>query len=130
MSDTLFGSDNSAGRRRAMLRTAMGPTIAAALADPELAAAGEEWLGWVLTGGEDHALLATFPGVAGRMEMVERREGEPRVIVDTQIVTDAEPFFKDGEKMQLSYAVQNTLRSIGTRVSSHIVKRFGMRNSL
>ena len=34
MSDTLFGSDNSAGRRRAMLRTAMGPTIAAALADP------------------------------------------------------------------------------------------------
>lgn len=34
MSDTLFGSDNSAGRRRAMLRTAMGTTIAAALADP------------------------------------------------------------------------------------------------
>ena len=32
--------------------------------------------------------------------------------------------------MQLSYAVQNTLRSIGTRVSSHIVKRFGMRNGL
>ncbi|MGO0575643.1 UDP-N-acetylmuramoyl-L-alanyl-D-glutamate--2,6-diaminopimelate ligase [Ornithinimicrobium panacihumi] len=28
------------------------------------------------------AALATFPGVAGRMEMVERREGEPRVIVD------------------------------------------------
>lgn len=26
--------------------------------------------------------LATFGGVAGRMEMVERREGEPRVIVD------------------------------------------------
>ncbi len=50
--------------------------------------------------------------------------------LDAQIVQDAEPFFKDGEKMQLSYAVQNTLRSIGTRVSSHIVKRFGMRNSL
>ena len=47
-----------------------------------------------------------------------------------EIVTDAEPFFKDGEKMQLSYAVQNTLRSIGTRVSSHIVKRFGMSNTL
>jgi UDP-N-acetylmuramoyl-L-alanyl-D-glutamate--2,6-diaminopimelate ligase len=28
------------------------------------------------------AALATFPGVAGRMEMVERREGDPRVIVD------------------------------------------------
>ncbi|MCL4104829.1 UNVERIFIED_CONTAM: hypothetical protein GTU68_018536 [Idotea baltica] len=35
-----------------------------------------------------------------------------------------------GEKMQLSYAVQNTHRTIGTRTSSHIVKRFGMRNSL
>ena len=45
------------------------------------------------------------------------------------MVQDAEPFFKDGEKMQLSYAVQNTLRSIGTRVSSHIVERFGMRTS-
>jgi glutamate synthase (NADPH/NADH) large chain len=50
--------------------------------------------------------------------------------LDAQIVADAEPFFKDGEKMQLSYAVQNTLRSIGTRVSSHIVKRFGMTNAL
>jgi glutamate synthase (NADPH/NADH) large chain len=50
--------------------------------------------------------------------------------LDAQIVADAEPFFKDGEKMQLSYAVQNTLRSIGTRVSSHIVQRFGMKNGL
>ncbi len=58
----------------------------------------------------------------------------PRQVVpdtlDARIVQDAEPFFKDGEKMQLSYTVQNTLRSIGTRVSSHIVKRFGMRNGL
>jgi glutamate synthase (NADPH/NADH) large chain len=37
---------------------------------------------------------------------------------------------EDGEKMQLSYAVQNTHRSVGTRTSSHIVKRFGMRNEL
>ena len=50
--------------------------------------------------------------------------------LDAEIVKDAQPFFKDGEKMQLSYAVQNTLRSIGTRVSSHIVKRFGMHNDL
>jgi type IV secretion system protein VirB11 len=34
MSDTLSDANNSLGRRRAMLRTAMGPTIAAALADP------------------------------------------------------------------------------------------------
>jgi len=58
----------------------------------------------------------------------------PRQVVpdtlDAQIVDDAQPFFKDGEKMQLSYAVQNTHRTVGTRVSSHIVSRFGMRNSL
>ena len=50
--------------------------------------------------------------------------------LDALILRDAEPFFKEGEKMQLSYAVQNTLRTIGARVSSHIVKRFGMRNDL
>lgn len=50
--------------------------------------------------------------------------------LDALILRDAEPFFKDGEKMQLSYAVQNTHRTIGARVSSHIVKRFGMNNEL
>ncbi|MEX0970282.1 MAG: glutamate synthase large subunit [Paracoccaceae bacterium] len=50
--------------------------------------------------------------------------------LDAQIVDDAKPFFKDGEKMQLSYAVQNTHRTVGTRVSSHIVQRFGMKNDL
>jgi glutamate synthase (NADPH/NADH) large chain/glutamate synthase (ferredoxin) len=32
--------------------------------------------------------------------------------------------------MQLSYAVKNTDRTIGTRASSHLVKRFGMKNAL
>src|SRR6056300_223175 len=50
--------------------------------------------------------------------------------LDAQIVTDAARFLQDGEKMQLQYAVQNTSHSIGTRVSSHIVTKFGMRNSL
>ncbi len=50
--------------------------------------------------------------------------------LDAEILKDAEPFFKDGEKMQLSYAVQNTHRTIGTRISSHIVQRFGMHNEL
>ncbi len=49
--------------------------------------------------------------------------------LDAEIVRDAERFLHDGEKMQLSYAVRNTHRTIGTRTSSHIVKRFGMRNS-
>jgi glutamate synthase (NADPH/NADH) large chain len=50
--------------------------------------------------------------------------------LDAQIVKDARGSSKDGEKMQLSYAVQNTYRTIGTRVSSHIVQAFGMRNQL
>ncbi len=50
--------------------------------------------------------------------------------LDAQIVKDAARFLNDGEKMQLDYAVQNTLRTIGTRTSSHIVKQFGMRNNL
>ncbi len=50
--------------------------------------------------------------------------------LDAQIVQDAARFLNDGEKMQLDYAVQNTLRTIGTRTSSHIVQKFGMRNTL
>ncbi|MEM9787599.1 MAG: glutamate synthase large subunit, partial [Pseudomonadota bacterium] len=50
--------------------------------------------------------------------------------LDAQIVKDAARFLNDGEKMQLDYAVQNTLRTIGTRTSSHIVANFGMRNAL
>ncbi|UWR22545.1 glutamate synthase large subunit [Sulfitobacter sp. S190] len=61
------------------------------------------------------------------------RDKDRNVVPDTldaQIVRDAARFLEDGEKMQLSYAVQNTHRTVGTRVSSHIVKRFGMRNDL
>ena len=50
--------------------------------------------------------------------------------LDAEIVRDAARFLEDGEKMQLSYAVQNTHRTVGTRTASHIVKRFGMRNNL
>ena len=50
--------------------------------------------------------------------------------LDAEIIRDGARFFEDGEKMQLSYAVRNTLRTIGTRASSHIVKKFGMRNNL
>ena len=50
--------------------------------------------------------------------------------LDMDIIRDGAAFFQDGEKMQLSYAVQNTQRTIGARVSSHIVARFGMNNTL
>jgi glutamate synthase (NADPH/NADH) large chain len=49
--------------------------------------------------------------------------------LDAEIVRDAHRFLEDGEKMQLSYSVQNTHRSVGTRTSSHIVQNFGMRNA-
>ncbi|ASP18913.1 glutamate synthase [NADPH] large chain [Antarctobacter heliothermus] len=50
--------------------------------------------------------------------------------LDAEIVRDAARFLQDGEKMQLSYAVMNTHRTVGTRISSHIVQKFGMRNAL
>lgn len=50
--------------------------------------------------------------------------------LDAEIFNDAQPFFNDGEKMHLSYTVHNTLRTIGARTSSRIVKRFGMNNDL
>jgi len=50
--------------------------------------------------------------------------------LDAEIVRDAQRFLQDGEKMQLHYTVQNTDRTVGTRLSSHIVRNFGMRNTL
>ena len=50
--------------------------------------------------------------------------------LDAEIIRDAARFLEEGEKMQLSYAVMNTHRTVGTRTSSHIVRKFGMRNSL
>ncbi len=54
-----------------------------------------------------------------------RRESVPDTL-DAQILRDAEPFFERGEKMQLEYGVQNTMRAIGARASSRITRKFGM----
>jgi len=75
-------------------------------------------------------LLITVDGAA---DIVYDRDKDRNAVPDTldaQIVRDAARFLEDGEKMQLSYAVQNTHRTVGTRTSSHIVKKFGMRNTL
>jgi glutamate synthase (NADPH/NADH) large chain len=45
--------------------------------------------------------------------------------LDARIVLDAEPFLARREKMQLTYSVANTQRTIGTRISSHIVRKYG-----
>ncbi|WP_299619430.1 glutamate synthase large subunit [uncultured Tateyamaria sp.] len=71
--------------------------------------------------------------VDGASEIVYNRDKDRNVVPDTldaQIVRDAARFLEYGEKMQLSYAVQNTHRTVGTRTSSHIVSKFGMRNAL
>ena len=46
--------------------------------------------------------------------------------LDALMVQDASTALENGAKMQLSYNVENTQRAIGTRLSSHIVRRFGM----
>ena len=71
--------------------------------------------------------------VDGSSEIEYNRDRERNAVPDTldaQIVRDAARFLQDGEKMQLSYAVQNTHRTVGTRTSSHIVQNFGQRNTL
>jgi len=50
---------------------------------------------------------------------------EPAPTLDVQILKDASPVFERREKMQLTYAVGNTHRSIGARTSSAIVRQFG-----
>ncbi len=44
--------------------------------------------------------------------------------LDAQMIEDAEPFFKNGEKMQLQYNIRNTHRAIGTKFSSQIVAKY------
>jgi glutamate synthase (NADPH) large chain len=46
--------------------------------------------------------------------------------LDAQMIQDARAVFDRGEKMQLAYNVRNTHRAIGTRFSSHLVRKFGM----
>ena len=87
--------------------------------------------------GSDHLddldlnpLLITVDGADRISYDRSRARNEVPETLDKEIVRDAERFLKDGEKMQLSYAIQNTHRTVGTRTSSEIVQRFGMRNSL
>ncbi|MFC6686331.1 glutamate synthase large subunit [Jhaorihella thermophila] len=74
-------------------------------------------------------MLITVDGAADIVYDRNKPRNEVPDTLDAEIVRDAARFLKDGEKMQLTYAVQNTHRSVGTRVSSHIVQNFGMRNA-
>ncbi|PVA10563.1 glutamate synthase large subunit [Pelagivirga sediminicola] len=74
-------------------------------------------------------MLITVANQGGPLDRTRPRNPVPDTL-DAEIVRDAARFLNDGEKMQLHYAVQNTHRTVGTRLSSHIVRRFGMNNSL
>ena len=70
-------------------------------------------------------LVRADPGANKPYNTQEARNAVPDTL-DAQIVRDAEPLLERGEKMQLTYTVRNTARAIGARVSSHIVRKFGM----
>jgi glutamate synthase (NADPH/NADH) large chain len=56
------------------------------------------------------------------------RQGRNEVpeTLDAQMIIDAQPVFERREKMQLQYSIRNTHRAIGTKLSSKIVRQFGM----
>ena len=70
-------------------------------------------------------LVRADPGPNKPYCTVESRN-EPADTLDAQIVRDAAPLLDHGEKMQLTYTVRSTARTIGARISSHIVRKFGM----
>jgi len=75
-------------------------------------------------------MLITVDGTSEPAYSRSRPRNEVPDTLDAEIVGDAARFLTDGEKMQLQYSVRNTHRTVGARVSSHIVRNFGMHNSL
>ncbi len=70
-------------------------------------------------------LAQADPGPHARYCTLEGRNEVPETL-DAQMIADAQPLFAHGEKMQLQYGIRNTHRAIGTKLSSQIVRRFGM----
>ncbi|MDX1401095.1 MAG: glutamate synthase-related protein, partial [Kiloniellales bacterium] len=70
-------------------------------------------------------LALADPGEYPAYSIVEGRNNVPETL-DAQIIEDAQPLFKDGEKMHLQYTIRNTHRAIGTKLSSKITRQFGM----
>ncbi|MDE1939129.1 MAG: glutamate synthase large subunit [Alphaproteobacteria bacterium] len=70
-------------------------------------------------------LVQADPGNYARYSTQKGRNEVPDTL-DAQIEKDAQPLLRDGEKMQLTYNVRNTMRSIGARMSSRIVRKWGM----
>jgi glutamate synthase (NADPH) large chain len=70
-------------------------------------------------------LVQADPGPYARYCTLEGRNEVPETL-DGQMLADAASLFERGEKMQLQYNIRNTHRAIGTKLSSRIVRKFGM----
>jgi glutamate synthase (NADPH/NADH) large chain len=70
-------------------------------------------------------LVQADPGPYAPYCTLEGRNEVPETL-DAEMIRDAEALFRRGEKMQLEYNIRNTQRAIGTKVSSKIVRQFGM----
>ncbi|APH53955.1 Glutamate synthase [NADPH] large chain [Granulibacter bethesdensis] len=70
-------------------------------------------------------LVQADPGSHARYCTIEGRNEVPETL-DARMIADAAPLFERGEKMQLQYGVRNTHRAVGTKMSSKIVRKFGM----
>ena len=70
-------------------------------------------------------LLVRVEGAALKSYTEDVRQSLTEDTLDTQIMADAAPLLERGEKMALSYSVTNTMRTIGARTSSAIVRKFG-----
>ncbi|MCS6855329.1 MAG: glutamate synthase large subunit, partial [Elioraea sp.] len=71
-------------------------------------------------------LVQADPGPYAPYCTLQGRNEVPETL-DAQMIADAAPLFRDGEKMQLQYNIRNTYRAIGAKLSSKIVRRFGMK---
>ena len=71
-------------------------------------------------------LVQADAGGAARYCTLEGRNEVPDTL-DAQMLKDARAALDEREKMQLAYNIRNTHRAVGTRLSSAITRRFGMR---
>jgi len=62
----------------------------------------------------------------GARVSTRKQRNEVLPTLDTDVVQDAIAALKRGEKVEMAFDVQNTQRSIGTRLSSSIVRRWGL----
>ena len=65
------------------------------------------------------------PGGHPRHFAIQGRNEVPDSL-DARMLEDARPALVEGEKMQLAYNVRNVHRAVGTRLSAHITRRYGM----